>query len=369
MQWAKPIHGSKGEIDLAGAVLISPGSSEEEKDKALEILNNWRAIHSYPMHVFKIRLKEYSQKVDRNALTAQRLKRNPSIIKKLKREYEGRPATMKLSQMQDIAGCRAVLSNVSQVEELYEKYYLKGGLKHKKVGVKNYIENPKKDGYRGIHLIYSYSSDKGKKKIYNGLLVEIQLRSKLQHLWATAIETVDFFTRQAIKSSEGEQEWQDFFRLVSSAFAKMENCPTVPNTPQDETELYYQIKKKEMELKVIDKMKNWAKAVRHFSEEAIKVTPNAELFLLELDILGEKLTYSSYTKKQEEKAVSEYAELEKKFQGKKEYDVVLVGVDTLSDLRKAYPNYFVDTREFLENLQKILKKANHNHAQSQRVSK
>ena len=357
MQWAKPTHKSKGEIDRAGDVLISDTTSDEEKNKALEILNNWRAIHSYPMHVFKIRLKEYSKKVDKNVLTAQRLKRNPSIIKKLKREYEGRPATMNLSQMQDIAGCRAVFSSVSQVEKLYEKYYLRGDLKHENAGINNYIKTPKKDGYRSLHLIYSYKSDKERKKIYNGLLVEIQLRSKLQHLWATAIETVDFFTRQAIKSNEGEQEWQDFFKLVSSAFAKMENCPIVPNTPKDETELYSQIKKKEAELKVIDKMKNWAKAVRHFSEEA-KTSSNAEFFLLELDILGEKLTYRAYTKKQEEKAVAEYAELEKKFQGKKEYDVVLVGVDTLSDLRKAYPNYFVDTGEFLENLQKILKKAN-----------
>ncbi|HZX20084.1 MAG TPA: RelA/SpoT domain-containing protein [archaeon] len=355
MKWAKPTHSSKGEIDRAGQILISDIAREEEKNKALEILTNWRAIHSYPMHVFKIRLKESSQKIDNNALTAQRLKRVPSIIKKLKREYEGRPATMNLSQMQDIAGCRAVLLNASQVRKLYEQYYLKGDIKHKKVGVKDYIKNPKKDGYRSLHLIYSYSSDKKMKKIYNGLLVEVQIRSKLQHLWATAIETVDFFTRQAIKSNEGEKEWRDFFRLVSSAFAKMEDCPIVPNTPEDEKELHSQIKKKEAELKVIDKMKNWTTAVKHFSETA-KSSPNAEFFLLELDIFGEKLTYRAYTKKQEETAISDYAELEKKFQGRKEYDVVLVGVDKLSDLKKAYPNYFVDTGEFLQNLQKILKK-------------
>ena len=56
---------------------------------------------------------------------------------------------------------------------------------------------------------------------FNGLRVEVQIRSKLQHFWATAIETVDFFTRQAIKSSEGHPDWVDFFKLVSSAFAKM----------------------------------------------------------------------------------------------------------------------------------------------------
>jgi len=41
-------------------------------------------------------------------------------------------------------------------------------------------------------------------------LIEIQIRSKLQHIWATAVETVGFFTGQAIKSNEGEKEWNDF---------------------------------------------------------------------------------------------------------------------------------------------------------------
>ena len=72
---------------------------------------------------------------------------------------------------------------------------------------------PKKDGYRSLHIIYEYKSDKCKTD-YNGLRVEVQIRSRLQHLWATAVETVDFFTRQAIKFNEGIPDWADFFRLV-----------------------------------------------------------------------------------------------------------------------------------------------------------
>ena len=33
-----------------------------------------------------------------------------------------------------------------------------------------------------------------------------------------------------------------------------------------------------------------------------------------------------------------------------------VGVDASNDLRKAYPNYFADTKEFLENLKKDMAK-------------
>lgn len=355
----KPRGYSKERVNRAGDILISAVSSEEEKNGALGLLDNWRAIHSYPMHVFKIRLKNKAEFVDKSSLTAQRLKRVPAIIYKLKRRYNGREPTMKLSQMQDIGGCRAVLSDVSLARKLCQDHYLKGDLKHKRVGMKDYIAFPKKDGYRSIHLIYSYFSDKRKKE-YNGLLVEIQIRSKLQHLWATAIETVDFFTRQAIKSNEGQEDWMDFFRLVSSAFAKIEKCPCVPGTPVDEKELYLQIKKKEKDLNVITKMKGWTKGIRIF-EETIKTKQAVQYFLLELDIVGEnmneaKMNITGYTKKQEEKAIADYADSEKRNRGKKEHDVVLVGADTSAELKKAYPNYFVDSGEFLANLEKIIKK-------------
>ena len=354
MAWVKPRGYSKGKINYAGDILINERSSEEEIDKAIGILDNWRAIHSYPMHIFKKRLKDKSNILDKNSLTVQRLKRVPAIIRKLKRKYDGKEPTMKLSQMQDIGGCRAVLANVDLAKKLYKDYYIKGDLKHKKVSEKDYIAQPKKDGYRSIHLIYKYNSDKGKKE-YNGLLVEVQIRSKLEHLWATAIETVDFFTRQAIKSNEGQREWMDFFRLVSSAFAKMENCPCVPNTPDDEQELYSEIKKKESELNVIKVMKGWANAIQVF-KKAIKEKPKLQFFLLELDISGEKLNISGYTRGQEQKAIEDYAKAEKRNNGKKEYDVVLVGADNSTDLEKAYPNYFVDTEDFLRYLQKIISK-------------
>ncbi|HLC91066.1 MAG TPA: RelA/SpoT domain-containing protein [Candidatus Nanoarchaeia archaeon] len=345
---------SKSRTDLAGDILCNSQSSEEEKDEALEILSNWRGAHSYPLHVFKQRLKNVSEKIDPSALSAQRLKRVPSIIKKLNREYGGKKATMKLTQMQDIAGCRAVMSNVSLAKKLYLDHYIKGDIKHKRVNEKDYITHPKKDGYRSIHLIYRYHSDKKGRINFNGLLIEVQIRSKLQHIWATAIETVDFFTRQAIKSNQGQEDWADFFRLVSSAFAKFEGCPTIPETPTDEEELYKMIKQKEMELQVRIKMNRWAKSLKLFDN--LKNKKNFHFFLLELDTIQEKLTISAYSKRQEQKAIFDYAAAEKKIYGRGEYDVVLVGADTVKDLKKAYPNYFLDTKEFLINLNKVLNK-------------
>jgi len=353
MAFIKPAGHSRKKVDWAGKILSNETSSKEDKNKAIEILDNWRAIHRYPMHIFKKRLKNVSEKRDKEALTVQRLKRLPSIIKKLQRVYQGDKATMKLSQMQDIAGCRVVMPTIKQARELYEKDYLKGHIKHPKINEKDYMLIPKQDGYRSIHLIYRYNSDKGKKE-YNGLLVEIQIRSKLQHLWATAIEIVDFFTKQAIKSNEGQKEWVDFFKLVSSAFAIIEKTPLIQGTPKNKKELYKQIKEQEKKLNVIEIMEGWTHAVGVFEEMNKKKL--VEFFLLELDVEEGRLNIRAYPKELEKKAIDDYNQAEKKNQGKKAYDVVLVGADTTPDLKKAYPNYFVDSKEFLKKLRQIISK-------------
>jgi len=305
----------------------------------------------------QMRLRDKAKQVDRSALIAQRLKRVPAIIYKLGRGYDGKSPSMNLSQMQDIGGCRAVLSDAKSARKLWGKHYLKGELKHKLMGRKDYVTYPKKDGYRSLHLVYAYKSDKGK-KAYNGLKVELQIRSKLQHLWSTSVETVDFFTKQAIKFSRGHPDWADFFRLVSSAFALMEESPLVQNTPVDKKELYSLIKEKEVELKVMTKMAGWTKALRLIDEEIRgKKKKSAKFFILELDIQAERLDIRSYSKESEQKAIKDYSELEEKHRDRKEYDVVLVGAETTNDLKKTYPNYFVDTREFIKYLKLIVNKA------------
>jgi len=106
------------------------------------------------------------------------------------------------SQMQDIGGCGAVVSSVQAVRLLHERYK-RSEIKHKLLSTDDYIAAPKTSGYRSLHLVYSYFSDR--KKTHNGLRIEVQIRSSLQHAWATAVETVGTFIRQALKSSLGEK--------------------------------------------------------------------------------------------------------------------------------------------------------------------
>ncbi len=353
MVWERLIY-NKQEINRAGKTLTDSNSSNDEKNKAINVLDNWRAVHGYPMHIFQMTLKKKAIKVDKEALISQRLKRASSIIYKLRRRYGEREPSMMLYQMQDIGGCRAILSDAKLAKELYEKHYLRGDLKHRLVNKKDYISEPKPDGYRSLHLIYEYKSDKNKKE-FNGLLTEVQIRSRLQHLWATAVESAGFLTRQAIKSNEAEPQWLDFFKLISSAFAKMEGCPPVPNTPENKEQLYNEIKAKEKELNFIEKMESWSSAMEFIDREIKpKIKKKVKFFLLELDILGKKTMIKDYTEKEEQKAIDDYSALEKRHLDSKGYDIVLVGADNINDLKKAYPSYFLDTKEFLTYLRKIV---------------
>lgn len=342
---------SSKEINNAGEILRKENSSKKDVDNALDILDNFRASHNYPLHIFQINLKNNSLRRDKNALVSQRLKRVSSIIKKLNRIYSNN-SSIRLFQIQDIAGCRTVVKDYPLAKDLFE-FYIKGrNLKHKFVKSNDYITYPKDDGYRSFHIVYEFQSDKGKND-YNGMRVEIQIRTKLQHLWATAVETVDFFTRQSLKLNEGDPEWGEFFRLVSSAFAIKENCPTVNNTPSDKKELYFKIKERERKLDVINKLTKWDGALRLIDEKQLK-NKTAKFFLLELDIGREDLFIQTYDAKQEEQATNEYAKLEKKYKDQKDYDIVLVGLDAAKDLKKAYPNYFIDTKDFVKELKEIL---------------
>jgi hypothetical protein len=119
--------------------------------------------------------------------------------------------------------------------------------------------------------------------------------------------------------------------------------------------LYQQIKEREKSLDLIKKMQSWTEILRVFGVK--EYAPEYNIFLLEIDISQERLTVTAFNKNQEDKAIETLERLEKKNQDRKEYDIVLVGADKIEDVKKAYSNYFADTKDFLKILEKILGKA------------
>jgi len=352
MEWAKPEY-SRNQVDKAAKIIIGeePNFFSPEWDayvKAREIVDNWRSSHNYPLNTFKVTLRRKAHLVDASSVIAQRIKRMSSIEAKLRRFK-----TMQMCQMQDLGGCRAIVISNSKVRDLM-KLYEKSDIRHTLDDIDDYISKPKKSGYRGVHLIYKYQSDKPIPTVYNGLFIEMQLRTRRQHAWATAVETVGTFLRQSLKASQGEERWLRFFSLMGSVIAFSEgSSATVPDTPVKKGALISELRDAAGKLNVLATLKNYSQAVQVATEGTLK---GHYYFLLRLVPQQGKMTVTGFPKKMLEEASKRYTEVEKEIAGQPGAEAVLVSVESMSQLKRAYPNYFLDTDAFLAEVKEALKR-------------
>lgn len=337
---------TKRQVDEAGKILISTNASYEEKDNSLDILNNFRLCHNYPINTFQATLRFKLNKICKEYLVSQRLKRMPSMLFKLRRYPQ-----MRLSQMQDIGGLRAILPTMDEVNQIIQ-IYENTQFQHEVKNVKNYILEPKDSGYRCYHIVYKY-----KNKInanYDGFMVELQIRTKLQHAWATAVETMGTFIDHSLKSSQGPTEWLDFFSLVGNAFAYIEGTPTLDRFAQLNREIVFEtVKKEATRLQVIAQLEGFRQVIANVEFDKKK----GSLHLIILDILNKEVRVKSYSKNSIETATSDYLKEESNINDSNKIQVVLVSSDSLDSLRKAYPSYFLDTEEFIKTLREIMQNA------------
>ncbi|TRZ81423.1 MAG: hypothetical protein D4R92_02215 [Actinobacteria bacterium] len=156
---------SKNAQDRLGGV-IRLGKISVDDEAILDVLReNWAKSAFDIANVLRLELR------DENPDVTWRQKNLGTIREKLQRE-----TTMRFSQVRDVAGCRIVLSPglIHQRETVARIENRLGTL------VKRSIDHIDKSqlGYRAIHLEIEYE----------GVLVEIQFRTPLQHAWAEAME-------------------------------------------------------------------------------------------------------------------------------------------------------------------------------------
>ncbi len=344
MAWAE-IEFKPEEVNAAGRKLAAMNFPVDTSDgvEALSIINNWRASHAYPLNTFQVTLRRKAKKIEKEIIVAQRIKRLESIHRKLSDKK-----SMRMTQMQDIAGCRVVFRNISSIKKLVN-LYKSSRFEHEFRGEKDYITYPKIEGYRCHHIVYQYKGTE-KTKIYDGLRVEIQIRTQLQHAWATAVEAVGIFTRQALKSSQGDQDWLRFFALMGSAIAAMEECNPVPNTPTSKDLLVAEIAALSEKLQV-DRMLR----VYNATIENIGSAKDAKYFLIELNPDESRIRITRFKALQSEKANREYTRMEGAQAEGSRVQIALVSVEHINALRRAYPNYFLDTATFGGLVSRVLK--------------
>lgn len=336
-KWEIPKY-TKSEINKAGKIIADPFSTPKERKEALVILNNWRAAHAYPLQVICSNLRQKNP----NAIVVQRLKRLESITGKIQRFPE-----MQLYKMQDLGGCRVIVDTIEQVYNAIDRYKF-SRIRHILKREYDYISNPKESGYRSYHMVYQFHSES--KDTYNkNMFIEIQFRTKLQHMWATAVEMMGIYTKSNLKSSQGDYDILRFFTLVSSLFAIEEKMPICPNTSKWADELISEIKYLDKKNNIISTLSGLNVSINHASNKYNQKDKNLYYIIL-LNYDKMTVTVKPFKSSNLETATKLYGKIE---QGSN-INVVLVSASSFETLKLAYPNYFADISYFVTKLRRVI---------------
>lgn len=351
------------EVIRAGEAFLTEEIFKDKKKlhHCMEVLSYWRFKHEIPLENALKTLKNEVKKKDKTAIFAKRLKRYPSIVSKLKRFPK-----MKLKNMQDIGGCRTIISSEKKLFQVVKELKKKAEFKNNQgiIRFKDYIKNPKLDGYRGYHLIGTFLDQDGAQRS-----IELQLRTEIQHDWATALEIVDLFTGQALKSNIGDSKWKDFFKLVSEHFSLMESIHLFSSKEASiQLEQYrialsrnpeygnsgHNIQKLESNLQVVRKLEAFSQSLKIADEHIAEVEVHGYV-LIKVDTKASNVISTIFQDDKNAEAEEMYLQYEKDANGNKDIVVALVSTTAVGGIKEAYPNYFADSSEFLKYLTYILR--------------
>ena len=132
---------------------------------------------------FNVLNQEFSLEYDRNPIETikTRLKSPESIVKKLTRRNLSLTTRSITENLSDVAGVRVICSFTEDIYLLADCLLQQDDVKL--IEVKDYIKNPKPNGYRSLHLIIEvpiYLKDEKK-----NMRVEVQLRTIAMDFWAS----------------------------------------------------------------------------------------------------------------------------------------------------------------------------------------
>ncbi len=186
---------TKNQIDRLGERLRKGDISEDDH----QLLDSYRRSFSgsYEDVFGRIREQIGLEPTGRSA------KSTNSIIEKLRRE------SIRLSQMQDIAGCRIVVPDLPSQGEAVERLKML----FDNVSIDDRREQPS-HGYRAVHVIFEHS----------GKLVEVQVRTSLQHRWAQLSEKLSDVVDSTIKYGGGDRDVAIILGVMSEKISSHESA-------------------------------------------------------------------------------------------------------------------------------------------------
>lgn len=330
---------SKKAVERAGKLLRGRIEAvDDEVRDAFRVAHNWRNSHVLPMRRLRAELSYKAKRANPESVTAGRLKRMRSMRRKLARL----PYT--LYQMQDIAGCRAIVASIDDVQNMLASYEREA--RHELVSKDDYLAKPKRGGYRSHHQVFRFVG-MGEEAVYGHQLIEVQMRTQLQHAWATAVEAVGLVRGEDLKSGEGDPNWLRFFELMSSEFATEEGCPLVSGVPESARVRREEIIDLNSLLSAAVNLDSYIRVIQ--TTERVSTGPG-QIFMIQYDPKRQSVNVQSF---------NSYVAGARRYEFEEEsqqagMDTVLVEVDRAADLRSAYPNYYLDVSMFLGRLREVL---------------
>lgn len=339
---------SKSQLKKIGEKIRKTTNPEKELTKELEIIQKWRSKHSIPLNSLQMLVRRKLKGNNHaDCLCVQRLKRMPSIIGKLKR------FSMDLSKMQDIGGVRIIARDIDEVRSVYNDICsLRANSSFEFLpGYKDYIKHPKDDGYRSIHQVVRYSSDK--KADLKGVLLELQIRSKLEHIWATAVETYSAISSTSLKTGQGEDDVREYFSVASALFALEEGTPLHEKYSNlTKNQLISMLRNLDLTTGISKTLKSLSLVATEFPFQKDKKISDYSI-ILQLNVLDKQAKVLAFNREQDSIVDMVYESLEKKALNMPGMQVVLIKGYSLKQIESAYPNYFMDTKDFCKKLEEI----------------
>ncbi|MFH1003194.1 MAG: hypothetical protein V1780_03520, partial [Chloroflexota bacterium] len=132
-----------------------------------------------------------------------------------------------------------------------------------------------------------------------------------------------------------------------------EGTSPVPNTPTNSAELVRELHHCADSLQVEARLSAYGSALSQIGTP--KEREGRQLYLLALDPSAQTVTVTGYKWSEVEEALKRYSITEQEVQKRPGGEAVLVSVDSTDALRSAYPNYFLDTQVFRNELANALR--------------
>lgn len=319
---------SKSRVSKAGDNIANGNASDQD----WEVLANWRSVHTYVLNTFQANIRRL---IDGKVhVFAQRLKRKNTIINKL---ATGR--AVDLASMHDIAGCRIICDTLHDLNIARNRIHnSKARHIYLSDGKYDYLSNPKGSGYRGRHDVFSHKVSGLSGSQYNGLKVEIQYRTKIQHAWATALEISDIIDNTSVKFSSGiNPDKERFFCLASEYLARKYEQMTGCLPGLTDQDILYEMVDIENRIHMLARLRK--------ARSSTKV-PNSRNIILHFT--ESKLIASGF--RTSNLAIEKLNQLEQDHPG---HDIVYVRANQPRAIQNAFTNYFKNSQEFLRLMPKL----------------